>query len=177
MKRIVLLISALALAVAPPALAKGPAGATIAGPGLQDPVRLDAHSAMRVMEQTGFWDTATHIPQSGVLVARPKGDLGPKYVVTYELPRIVSVSYVRQEVYPFANGGPVTHVAAGQELFDRPTTGGWFRAATSLRRTLASHGVRRVPKTNASSGVSAAWMLAPLAALALAAVPLARRRR
>ena len=180
MKRTLLLISTLALAVAAPAAAKGPAEATITGPGLDGPVRLDAETAMTVMELSGFWPATYQQTPNPLLPARPKGDLGPRYRVVYAVMGPNEQTFpVAQDVYPFTRGGPVTHVAAGQPLFDQPTRGGWFRAPSSLRRTLASLGVRKAasPKASASKGVGAAWALAPLAALALAAVPLVARRR
>ncbi|HZB23395.1 MAG TPA: hypothetical protein VE444_06075 [Gaiellaceae bacterium] len=177
MTRIVLIISALALVVAAPVAAKGPAEATLSGPGLGEGVLLDAESAMQIMETSGFWPATYRQTPNPLLRARPKGDLGPRYRIEYRVLGPNGEIPIAQDVYPFAKGGPVTHVAAGQPLFEQPTTGGWFRAPTSLRHTLALHGVQNAPTKKASKGVSAAWMLAPLAALALAAVPLARRRR
>jgi hypothetical protein len=59
---------------------------------------------------------------------------------------------VRQDLYPYAKGGPVTFTLPGQEvagLFgdtgDLPITAGWYRSPLSFFHYLVNHGL---PETN-----------------------------
>ena len=157
MKRIRILIagSALALAVAAPAVAKGPDQATITGPGLDSPIILsgDAEGNVnstfgRFAEGAGFMYAVFQQTPDPMLAQRPKGDLGPRYDIVYRVPGGgTGTAYARQALYPYAPGGPVTYMRTGQPLFggDHATHGGWFRSLdSSFREQLVSLGL---PKT------------------------------
>ena len=77
-----------------------------------------------------------------MLAARPKGDLGPKYTVTYTVPTDMNRTVtIRQDIYPYASSGPVTYLAPGQPIFDMKTPGGWFQAGPDLKETLVAAGL------------------------------------
>lgn len=72
---------------------------------------------------------------------RPKGDLGPKYKVTYSLPMGDETVEIRQDMYPYANP-PVTYTKPGQRIYEgRATRGGWYtKGIPALRvRLIEAH--------------------------------------
>jgi hypothetical protein len=85
--------------------------------------------------------------------ARPSGDLGPQYVVTYTIPSPAGgEDAVRQQLYPFAVAGPVSFTTAGQRFMDNmQTKGGWFHSPETLTETLAAMGVRKQASSAAAS--------------------------
>ena len=102
--------------------------------------------------------------------SKPKGDLGPKYTVTYTVPTgEAAATTLRQDVYPYAKPVPVAYMAPGQPIFGATTNGGWFVADESLRSTLVQAGL---PKSapSASSGDSALSFLWDTKTLAIAGV-------
>ncbi len=190
MKRSLALLFALAAVIAAPAGAKGPVEGTIAGPGLSQPVSLtgnpesDTSSLFGQLVEQGGWfaEAFQQVPDSTSRV-RPHGELGSRYLAVYRVPTSDTESVtIRQELYPFAAAGPVTHMAAGQPLFGNSTYGGWYRAPVELRRTLVSLGLPSSPPSPGSSGLGpAAWAgisagIAAVLALAVAAAVLRRRR-
>jgi hypothetical protein len=48
---------------------------------------------------------------------------------------------VRQSVWPYAAGGPVTFMATGLKVLDGTTKGGWYRAGDNLRQQLVTLGL------------------------------------
>lgn len=89
------------------------------------------------------------------------------------------VSRIRQDVYPYAQPEPVSHMAPGQSVFGtEQTRGGWFVATRFLNDTLVGAGLPQSPPTGGDdSGFP--WTLAgaPVAlASALALLVLAVRR-
>jgi hypothetical protein len=183
MKRTVLLISILALASAAPAAAKGPAEAIITGPALEEPIALrwmlgDPSTPLgELADGAGFFEAAFGQAPDQMLADRPNGDLGPRYTIAYGGLGLYPDKQIRQELYPYAAAGPVTYMKPGQLLYGRTTAGGWYRAPVSLKDTLVSMGLPRSAPEASRSGSRSAWIVAPIAALLLAAVPLARRRR
>jgi hypothetical protein len=78
-----------------------------------------------------------------MLAERPKGELGPRYTVTYRLPGPNGgESTIRQDLYPYAGNAPVTYTAPGQRFFGTERTrGGWFQASPELKDTLVKAGL------------------------------------
>jgi hypothetical protein len=73
-------------------------------------------------------------------------DLGPRYLVTYRFQ--FSDALIRQDLYPYARGGPVTFTAPDQRLSGRVSfsiTAGWFRSSLGLFQYLVDNGL---PDTN-----------------------------
>jgi hypothetical protein len=146
-----LIAAVLCLLVLPAtALAKGPTGATITGPGLAEPLRLGGPRALApgqplevLATQGGFFAVAWGAAPGKALAHSPTKPLGPKYRVSYLVPGPSgSEDRIRQDLYPYARGGPVTYTPAGQPFFDgRRTNGGWFRAAPKVTDVLVAAGL------------------------------------
>jgi hypothetical protein len=147
--RFVLITVASLVAMFQPALAKGPIEATIEGPGLDAPIRLEGHEAASALSyETGFMkDEAWGYWPPPLEAEAPTAALGPRYLVKWlSLPGGVVVI---EELYPHAEGGPLTYVPPGQslgftqgyfEIFPE-TRGGWYRAPEALREVLFDLGV------------------------------------
>jgi len=132
------------------AVAKGPVGATIAGPGLSAPIIVGGEGEPagsggglgELADATGLFAAIFGRQPSPLTAAAPAGRLGPRYAVTYEFHSDNGVDGVVQDVYPYAEGGPVTYTRAGQPFFGVETRpGGWFRAPARLTTILVGLGV------------------------------------
>ncbi len=101
----------------------------------------------RVVDGTGFFAAAFVEQPDPMLPAPPAGELGPKLIVTWHVPNGTPVAdAVRQDLYPYAAGGPVTYTEPGQPfLQSEHTHGGWFRAPASFLSTLTGLGVPSSP--------------------------------
>jgi hypothetical protein len=157
MKRLLLLVAVAALALPATALAKGPDKATITGPGLDKAITItgpeeEGSPMMDFAMATGFFPAAFGQSPDPMLPDRPKGDLGPKYTIDYNVPGGDSTSFsISQDLYPYAEPYAVTYMKAGQQIFDMTTAGGWFTDAT-LKDQLVALGL---PKTgNAAEAAS-----------------------
>jgi hypothetical protein len=145
-RRIAIAVAAALLAFPAASEAKGPAEATLTGPGLDEPIRFEWNGRVAdlglLLEQSGFSAAAFGRAPNPMLARRPEGPLGPRYTITYELGEPV-----RQHVYPWAQGGPLTHMPGGQPFWDTKTTDrGWYRAS-ALTDTLVSAGLPTSPIT------------------------------
>ena len=194
MKRVLLILSIGALALPAPALAKGPSEAVVSGPGGGDggsgiTFGGDGESGGtplgNLTDQAGFFPAVFARQPDPMLNARPKGDLGPKYTITYTVPGPNNETWkIEQDVYPYAKSGPVTYMKPGQTVFQITggTRGGWFQADSRLKKTLVSAGLPARPKAGSSDGTSLGTSLFSLFAVALflvvaTAVFLRRRAR
>jgi hypothetical protein len=155
MKRILVLLAIAALAIPAAASAKGPAGATIEGPGIAGRLRVPGAGEYRgtplgdLTHYTGFF-RAVWGPEP-MSKDRPMGDLGPKYTVTYSLPMGDETVEIRQDMYPYANP-PVTFTGPGQKVYeDEETRGGWYTAGIpALRvRLIEAHLLPSAPPAGA----------------------------
>ena len=110
------------------------------------------------MEEGGFFPQTFGMSPDPVKRARPSGELGPRYDVSYVVPG-PSTDTLRQQLYPYASGGPVTYMEPGQEFWsDQRTHGGWLRASAGLKSMLVQAGLpRTAPGTRhgSSSGRTA----------------------
>jgi len=163
---------AAALALATPALAKGPSQARISGPGLARAVVVSGNGEpgeqgrlASLAEQTGLFTVmfGAGAGLGGPAPARlhtppPASSLGPRYALVYTVPGVTprpgqQFGRVRQDLYPRAAGGPVIYTPPGQQGFGGPlTVTGWLRGNPQLTRTLAQLGVpppgtRAAPQT------------------------------
>jgi hypothetical protein len=180
------LATALLGALAPsPAPAKGPIQASLEGPGLETPLPFAwthggaAHDPRRapfehVALATGlltavFADASVErfdAASRGLRLARPQGDLGPKYTLTHRFEGPRSMEIV-QDVYPYAEPRPV--------LFIAPRS--WFVAGPGLRHALVDAGL---PPDRPSREHDLLWAFAPVLAAIVATLlggALAVRRR
>ena len=145
MKRIAVLVGVALMAIVlvpEAAMAKGMRSATIEGPQLAQPIRLDgdANSANRLAEVSGIYETMWGDAGEDT---RPSNRLGPRYVVTFDL--LVGqdeTAPIRQQLYPLAEGGAVTYTRPGQRIRGRDkSVGGWYHAGDQLTRYLITLGV------------------------------------
>lgn len=139
---IAVLVSVLALA--PAAFAKEPGQATINGAGLAVPIELqfrgdgdpDAERFFMLLDQSGLW--ANYKPAD-----RPKGDLGPRYVVTVtwgDPPRTIGEN--RFYIYPYATPQPVTYTPEQGSSPNAPgATPGWYVTSSAFSEFLTDLGV------------------------------------
>jgi hypothetical protein len=188
-KPILILVAALALGMPAAALAKGPSAASIDGPGTGGGIDVTGNLApgsplLELSERAGFFSAVFRQTPDPMRDSRPRGDLGPRYTITYTVPGPEGETFVlHQDVYPYATPSPVTYMEPGQKVFRIQTRGGWFVADPRLKDQLVSAGLPRIaPSGSSSSGGSSFFsneLLALLgAALLLAAVGalLVRRR-
>jgi hypothetical protein len=76
------------------------------------------------------------------LPAAPTDRLGPRYTITWTMADDLGKGReIRQHVYPYAAGGPVTFMPAGQPVFDTETAGGWYQGFDALRNQLIELGL------------------------------------
>jgi hypothetical protein len=119
--------------------AKGPDQATIDGEGMVAPMSVDgtegAHDDLGTLaDVAGLWPAVYGQRPDPMLAEAPKEDLGPKLVITWRLPDGgTTPDSIRQELYLYAEGGPVTFTPADQPFLDQRTTGGWFRTPTAIQ--------------------------------------------
>jgi hypothetical protein len=125
--------------IASPAAAKPPiAEARITGPGIEREISIGRGDSATVWEygigSVGGVDDAR--ADSAEELGLTPADLGPRYVVAY---RFGFHDDIRQDLYPYAEGGPVTYTPPHQKLtglfgaagFMRVTPG-WYRSRSSL---------------------------------------------
>jgi hypothetical protein len=153
MKRLLVLVALAALVLPATALAKGPDEAKITGPGLAKAITVtgpeeDGSPTMALAEATGLFPAAFGQQPDPMLPGRPKGDLGPRYTIEYNVPGGDGMSWtLKQDLYPYALPYALTYTKAGQEIFDMTTRGGWWTDA-SLKDQLVQLGL---PKTAAAA--------------------------
>lgn len=152
-------------------------------------MRIEAPAADTMWELSGAsWmrkreDTVSEL---GLALA----DLGPRYLVTYRYDYGAGRKddLIRQNLYPYADGGPVTFTPPGQVLTGEgmaPIGSGWFQATPEFFRHLVDNGLPATNPVDAATDTPPwtgpatwAWLLigvAGLATLALA-TPSVRRR-
>lgn len=145
MKHLLLFLAAAALVLPATALGKGPSAATIDGPGAGGGISFPGNEGSGPLgdltQHAGFFPAAFAQKPNPMLPARPKGELGPKYTITYTVPGAGGDDTILQDVYPYATGGAVTYTAPGQELYEVGTRGGWFHGGTELKKTLVAAGL------------------------------------
>ena len=153
MQRLLLVLAVAALALPTAAIAKGPDEATITGPGLDKAITITGleepgSPIMAFAEAAGFFPAIFGQQPNPMLPGRPKGDLGPKYRIDYNVPGGEGGSFsISQDLYPYAQPAAVTYTKDGQQIFDMTTTGGWWSDA-ALKDQLVALGL---PKTAAEA--------------------------
>jgi hypothetical protein len=154
-------VGMLLLAIPSPGVAKSMiVEAHIGGPGLGGGgLRISGPATNGMWESGidlagGLDDTRAHsIAELGLTAA----GLGPRYVVTYRFEAGgTTAELVRQELYPYAEGGPVTYTPPGQGLAEgRPWGGaisaGWYQSSSSFFDYLVDQGL---PETNPAGGAA-----------------------
>jgi hypothetical protein len=149
MKRPLLVLAIAALVVPTAALAKGPSEAVVNGPGDGGGINFgsgggppDSGPLGTLAEQAGLYPAVFSQQPDPMLKSRPKGNLGPKYTITWTVPGPNNETWkLRQDVYPYATPAPVTYMAPGQPVYSDKTVGGWYQASGSLKETLVDAGL------------------------------------
>jgi hypothetical protein len=130
-----------------PGQAKGPVAATIAGPGITEPMELvdgvERALVVRLMEQTGLWYATGDLPRP---LAEPPVAPGPSYTLTWINGGPPNASRaertMRQQIYVAGEGDLLIHTAAEDVLANWGAgVTGWFRAPSGLWATLLELGV------------------------------------
>ena len=191
MKRALLILALAALALPPSALGKGPSEAVVSGPGDGGGGGItfggDGESAGTPLgdlaEGAGFFPAVFARQPDPMLDKRPTGKLGPRYRITWTVPGPNNETWkLEQDVYPYAEPGPVTYMKPGQTVFQIPggTRGGWFDAQyTGLKDALVAAGLPGTPSGTSSDGNRAPTFAlggAALLALLIAGALVVRRR-
>jgi hypothetical protein len=132
-RRLVVVLAVIAaslVAAVPAASAKGARDAVLRGPDVPNGgvAKLDGDQARQLALATSLYTPAVAHP-------KPAGDLGPRYLVTYNLMTGPNETRpVRQRLYPFATDGPVAHMVTGAKT-------GWFDVRYRALAALADVGV------------------------------------
>ncbi len=148
MKYLIALGAVVALLLPATAGAKGPSKASITGPGLSTPLAIDGYGEGDsstplglLVSEGGFFPQVFGQSPNPLLRATP-GRLGSKYVVSYTVPGPETSDTLRQDLYPYAVGGPVTYMPSKQEFWgNQMTLGGWYRGTVMLRTKLVAAGL------------------------------------
>jgi hypothetical protein len=151
MRRVVVAVALVALALPVAAQAKGPSSATISGPGLERALAVTGNGEItgtalgKLTMNAGFFPQVFGQTPNPILAKRPVGALGPRYKSVYIVPGPNGIeSRLVQWLYPYAKGGPFTYMRPGQAFWEgEQTLGGWFRAP-GLRRILVRMGLPAV---------------------------------
>jgi hypothetical protein len=176
MKRMLFLVAIAALVLPAVAVAKGPSAAQVNGPGDGGGISFtgDGESGGTPLgdltEQAGFFAATFGQEPDPMLAGRPKGDLGPKYTISYAVPGPNNeLDTIRQDVYPYAKGGPVTYTQPGQKFFGtEETRGGWYQASAQLRETLVAAGLPKAAPSGGTSGDGSSFSGAELVSVLVA---------
>jgi hypothetical protein len=150
-----MLVLALLLAAVPMAAqAKGASAATISGGGPGGlpggPITLkgdgepgSGSDLSTLADESGVWAVLFEDGPGGSLESAPaSAQRGPRYTITWTFPNGAGTEdEVRQSVWPYAAGGPLTFMASGQAVLDTTTKGGWYRATDTLRTSLITLGL------------------------------------
>ena len=149
------LVPTVLVALVLPALAaaKGPASASISGPGLDHAlaIRGDGEGAGTPLgtlaTASGFFPQMFGQMPDPTLTTRPGATRGLRYRAVYVVPGPDGIrSRVVQAIYPYAKPTALTYMKPGQAFWDGETThGGWFRATAALKRVLVRAGLPARP--------------------------------
>lgn len=139
-----------ALAVAVPALAKGPSRAMLSGPGLESAIRVTGEGEGgtgtplgTLVDSGGFFAQVFGQTPDPTFRQAPAGKHGTRYTVFYVVPGPNNVtSRLVQYVYPYAKPAPLTYMPAKQRFWEgRGSHGGWYRSTPALTRLLVRLGL------------------------------------
>ncbi len=198
------LVAISTVVIAIPASAKvGIAEARITGPEIDGEIRIGRRNTMSLWEYGIGAVAGPHDPRADTVEALglTPSDVGDRYLVTYRFDPALRDGVIRQDLYPYAEGGPVTNTPSHQKLtglfgehgFMRVTPG-WYQSSSSgFLSYLVNHGLPEgssavpVASGDAASGprpeaqtrpwAAVAVVLVGLAALSLATLAVRRRLR
>ena len=192
-------VGALLLAVVSPAAAKvGILDVQISGPGVGGGgLRISGATTEGIWDSGIYWAGGLDDTSSGSAsqLGLTADELGPRYVVTYRLDAgTETAEIVRQELYPYAKGGPVTYTPQGQHIaeglpWEGAISADWYQSSIDFFHYLVDQGLPESdPVVDAERGsnpdtVPAAsptpwsWLALALVGLVAVSVVAARLRR
>ena len=118
--------------------AKGPSDAEITGAGTTTPIPVPRTSSPPTSSRRRASSPRAFGQEPNPMIATvPCGQLGPRFTIVWSLPWSdggpTKVDEVEQDLYPYADGGPVVYTAPGETFYvSEHTRGGWFRLPTAL---------------------------------------------
>jgi hypothetical protein len=138
------------------------AEATITGPGISGEVRIGRRHTMSLWEYgigpIGGGSTDSRADSVEAL-GLSSSDLGGRYQVTYRFDPQYRHDPIRQDLYPYAEDGPVTYIPRQQKLTGLfgdhgllQVIPGWHQSGSGFLSYLESHGL---PETNAATSGAA----------------------
>ena len=124
-----------------PAIAKGAGSVEVVGHDVE--VGYSSFGIVRLERAARFYDSLFRT--DGPVVAAPAGSRGPRVTLLWSVFSPRGDVPVRQDLYPWAEAGPMTFIPAGQPFIfvSEPTMGGWFPAAGDLADVLDGLGIDR----------------------------------
>jgi hypothetical protein len=155
MKRLILAVALAALLVPAAALAKEPSAASISGLAFEKTLTAPENDNFtsvplgRLTDAAGFFPAAVGQSPDPMLPGRPAGSLGPRYTIVWTVPVPGHTHRVRQDVYPYAEGGALAYMKPGQPIYESRTIGGWYRAY-GLKEELVRLGLPARPAQDAA---------------------------
>jgi hypothetical protein len=149
MRRYLIAAALVALLLPAVAAAKGPASATVSGPGLEGTLDIRGNgegpgTALGTLTDSGgFFAQMFGQTPDPTSTTRPAGKLGLRYVVVYLVPGPNGgSSRVVQFVYPYAKPAPLTYMKPGQRFWGTERAhGGWFQASPAMKKLLVRAGL------------------------------------
>lgn len=132
------------------AAAKGASKASLQGPNVKHAIVIpgDGESGGtplgNIAQDGGFFPAVYGGQQSSSTVATPpKGNLGPRYRITYVLPGPNGTkSLIHQDVYPYSSAGAVSYMPPDQPFWGTARThGGWYVGGPALKADLIGLGL------------------------------------
>ena len=75
------------------------------------------------------------------MAARPAGDLGPRYVISYSFPGSGATGPLSEDLYPYAPGGPVAYAATAGSIVGHPIQAGWHEGNAAVLDAFVSWGL------------------------------------
>jgi hypothetical protein len=189
------LVAISTVVIASPASAKvSIAGARITGPQIDGEIRIGRRNTLSLWEYGIGAVAGPHDPRADTVEALglTPSDLGVRYLVTYRFDPAYRDGVIRQDLYPYAEGGPVTYTPSHQKLtglFSEHgllgVTPGWDQSSSSgFLSYLVNHGLPErssavaVASGDATSGPrpeaqTGPWAMVAVVLMGLAALSLA----
>jgi hypothetical protein len=149
MRRYLVAVALVALALPTLAAAKGPASASISGPGLERALAIRGNgeglgTALGTLANaSGFFPQMFGQAPDPTLATRPSATLGLRYKVVYLVPGPNNIrSRIVQFIYPYAKPSALTYMKPGQAFWEgEKAHGGWYRASLALKKMLIRAGL------------------------------------
>jgi hypothetical protein len=184
------LVAISTVVIASPASAKvSIAEARITGPEIDGEIRIGRRNTLSLWEYGIGAVAGPHDPRvdTAEALGLTPSDLGVRYLVTYRFDPAFRDDVIRQDLYPYAEGGPVTYTPSHQKLtgtfgehgFMRVTPGWDQSSSSSFLSYLVNHGLPErssavpVASGDAASGPRPEARTGPWAAVAVVLVGLA----